>query len=1067
MTEIYFKYGFELPAYRSVVARLRVCLGWFIVCSSATLAAEKVDFSRDISPILSDRCFACHGPDSEARKADLRFDVESDLLRAADSGFPIIKPSDADHSELFRRIMSADPDEMMPPPDFLVPVTDSEKALIKRWIEEGAEWSSHWAFKKIQSPNMPEIHGDAIIRNPIDRFVESKAQEKGLSSTMEASRERLLRRVSLDLTGLPPTPELRDSFLKDKDPQAYDRLVDQLLASERFGERMAMDWLDIARFADTYGYQSDRFNHMWPWRDWVINAFNRNLPYDQFITQQMAGDLMENKDQETVLATAFHRNHRQTNEGGSTNEEFRVEYNADRLKTTALAFLGLTMECARCHDHKYDPISQADYYSMFAFFNSTDESGLYSHFTDAIPSPTHFLYRDEQQAKHSDLKGEIQRLESMEDTIRKNAEEAFNRWWKENPEAGIDPDINLTGYFNFEDKSKEGYVNHAKENHHAKVSDNPSQFEGPKGKALQFDGENSISIDQVADFNRTQPFSMSAWIHIPRERERIIVMHHSKAGSDAGSRGYELLLENGHAAFALIHFWPGNAIKVRTVDKLPLQEWLHLGWTYDGSSKAEGIHFFINGRSVDTEITRNSLYKDIAYGGKVPLQLGARFRGRGYKDGKLDELRIFDQSLSEPQILSVFNEATLPKTGEQPNLTDGWFDYWLTRYHEPYQDLQKNLLQARSDENKLINGVTEIMAMGDIKGGRKTYILNRGQYDLPGKEVKPGTPERIFPFDTTWPQNRLGLAKWLTSPDNPLTSRVVVNRFWQMFFGRGIVETAEDFGSQGSQPTHPELLDWIASWYVENEWDTKALCRLIVTSHTYRKESIPTEEMLTMDPENKWLARGPKQRLMAEMIRDQALSAADILSPKLGGPSVKPYQPPGVWKEVSGATYQASKGEGLHRRSLYTFLKRTAPPPSMLTFDATSREDCISRRIPTNTPLQALVLLNDPQFIEAARMLAQRMLLEGGDSLEDQISFGFRLVLTRKPSNPELTVLSAIFSERLESLTAPTEVNADKKETIENVGEIKWKEGLDRRQLQSLTAVSLAILNVDEAIVRR
>ena len=993
--------------------------------------------------------------------------METDLKRNADSGFAILKPGDHENSELYRRIISSDPDEVMPPPEFLVTVSENEKALIKRWIDEGAEWSGHWAFQKIKFPAIPTVQDSAIIRNPIDHFVEALLVDKELTSTKEANRERLLRRVSLDLTGLPPTPEMRASFLNDKHPQAYERLIDRLLASERFGERMAMDWLDIARFADTYGYQSDRFNHLWPWRDWVINAFNQNLPYDAFITHQMAGDLLEQRNQETILATAFHRNHRQTNEGGSTNEEFRVEYNADRLKTTALAFLGLTIECARCHDHKYDPISQADYYSMFAFFNNTDESGLYSHFTDAIPSPTHFLYKENEEAQHTHLKRRIKELEAEEKLIRENAKEAFLKWWKEQPESGVDPQSHLVGYFNFEEKTEQGYPNLVQEDHFAKINDQPSEVEGPKGKALLFDGENSLTIDKVADFNRNQPFSMSTWIHIPEERERIIVLHHSKAGSDAGSRGYELLLEDGHAAFALIHFWPGNAIKVRTSEKLPIQKWLHLGWSYDGSSKATGIRFFVNGNPVDVEITRDSLFKDITYGGGVPLQLGARFRGSGYKDGKLDELRIFNRKLTKPEMLSVFKETPIKKTQSELSPSDGWFDFWLAQHHSPYQEWEKKIFEVRNDENNLINKVTEIMAMGEIKGGRKTYILQRGQYDLPGEEVQAGTPERIFPFNPEWPKNRLGFAKWLTDPNNPLTARVVVNRFWQMFFGRGIVETSEDFGSQGSQPTHRELLDWLAAWFIENGWDTKALCRLIASSHTYRKDSIPTQEMMETDPENKWLARGPKQRLMAEMIRYQALSAAGILSPVLGGPSAKPYQPPGVWKEVSGATYQPDKGEGLHRRSLYTYWKRTAPPPSMLTFDATSREDCIARRIPTNTPLQALVLLNDPQFIEAARMLAQRMLLEGGDALKDQIQYGFQLVITREPRKSELEVLKTVYSQRLASLQDSKATDSEKKVTIETVGELTWKEGLDRLQLQSLTAVSMAILNFDEAIVRR
>ncbi len=1043
-----------------------VCLYLFISTASSGDAAEKVDFSRDISPILSDRCYACHGPDNEGRKAGLRLDVETDLSREADSGLPVLKPGDPENSELFRRIMSTDPDEVMPPPEFLVPVTSSEKALIKRWIEEGAEWSGHWAFQKVEMPSIPNIPTEIKTRNPIDHFVEAKLMEEGLASNQEAGRERLLRRVTLDLTGLPPSTELRESFLNDNHPLAYERLVDQLLASNRFGERMAMDWLDVARFADTYGYQADRFNHLWPWRDWVIKAFNENLPYDQFIIQQMAGDLVQQPSQDTILATAFHRNHRQTNEGGSTNEEFRVEYNADRLKTTSLAFLGLTIECARCHDHKYDPISQADYYSMFAFFNSTDESGLYSHFTDAIPSPTHFLYKEGQKELHEKLKARIEQLESEETQIRQQAQEAFQQWWRETDDTLMDPNEELVGYFDFEEKQKDGYANQAKEGHFGKVSDNPRQVEGPKGKALLFDGENSININEVANFDRTQPFSMSAWIRIPEERERNIILHHSRAGSDAGSRGYELLLENGYASFALIHFWPGNAIKVKTSEKLPVQEWLHLGWSYDGSSKASGIRLFVNGERVSTEVERDSLYKDITYSSKVPLQIGARFRGRGFKDGQLDELRIFKSQLSDTEMLAVFKETKFKKPNTPTETNNSWFDYWLSKHHPPYQEWSKKLQKARSDENKLIQSVTEIMAMGDIQGGRKTYILRRGQYDLPGEEVKAGTPERILPFNPSWPRNRLGFAKWLTSPENPLTSRVVVNRFWQMFFGKGIVETAEDFGSQGSQPTHPELLDWLSAWFMQNGWDTKGLCRLIATSQTYRKESIPTKEMMAKDPENKWLARGPKQRLMAEMIRDQALSAAGILSRKLGGPSVKPYQPAGVWKEVSGATYQPSKGEGLHRRSLYTYWKRTAPPPAMLTFDATSREDCIARRVPTNTPLQALVLLNDPQFVEAARMLAQRMLIEGGDTLRDQISLGFRALLSREPSGRELNVLEKIYSERYESLQN-SPLDSEETESIESVGVLSWKEGLDRQQLQSLTAVALAMLNIDEAVVRR
>jgi hypothetical protein len=1027
-------------------------------------ADELIDFNRDINPILSDRCFACHGPDEKARKAELRFDIESDLKRPSDQGLAIIEPGKAGESELIRRLNTSDPDEVMPPPDFLLTLSSAEKDLMARWIEQGAIRSGHWAFQSIGPVKVPEAPTGASIRNPVDHFVEARLAKEGLESVGEAPPERLLRRVSMDLTGLPPTPEMRKTFLDDKGPMAYERLVDRLLGSERFGERMAMDWLDVARFADTYGYQSDRFNHLWPWRDWVIHAFNQNLPYDQFILHQMAGDLIENATQETILATAFHRNHRQTNEGGSTNEEYRVEYNADRLKTTSLAFLGLTIECARCHDHKYDPISQADYYRLFAFFNDTDESGLYSHFTDAIPSPTHFLYEEGERDRHQDALAQLKRLEKKEPMIREAAKEPFQKWWQENQSFSIPHDNDLVGYFDFEEQHEKGYPNLVKEDHYGKINDQPQALDGPKGKGLLFDGENSINIDAIANFKRNEPFSMSTWLQIPEVREKIIVLHHSKAGSDAGSRGYELLLEDGHAAFALIHFWPGNAIKVRTADPLPVNQWLHLGWTYDGSSRAQGIRLYVNGKPVPVETMRDSLFKDISYGGGVPLQLAARFRGRGFKDGKLDELRIFNRTLTAPEMLAVHREAPLALSDPQAPADEDWFGYWLAEHHSPYQEWKQKLNRARMEESNLVEKVREIMAMGTIQGGRKTYILSRGQYDLPTDEVHPGTPETILPFDPSWPRNRLGLAQWLIDPKHPLTARVVVNRFWQMFFGKGIVETPEDFGSQGAQPSHRALLDWMAHWYVRNDWNTKALLRLMVTSQTYRRDSIPTPTLVDRDPENKLLGRGPRQRLMAEMLRDQALSVAGILSPTTGGPSVKPYQPEGVWKEVSGATYKPDTGENLHRRSLYTYWKRTAPPPAMLTFDATSREDCMARRLPTNTPLQALVLLNDPQFVEAARMLAQRMITEGGDSIPEQIRYGCHLVLVRDAGKPEVDLLHELYTQRLASIKSKTQ---NQERAIEKVGTLPWEQGLDRDRLAGMTAVALAILNFDEAIVRR
>ena len=1036
-----------------------------ILHAMETEVGAAIDFTRDVYPILSDRCFACHGPDAEARKADLRLDQEGFITASSSEGERLVQPGDAASSILIARIHSEDPDSVMPPPESFLTLNPDEKATLSQWINEGASWGKHWAFERVVAPKIPQMDGVPPAPHPIDAFIEKTLSLKGLSTREEASKERLLRRVHLDLTGLPPSPDTLERFLSDPDPLAYERMVDQLLASEHYGERMAMEWLDVARFADTYGYQSDRFNHLWPWRDWVIGAFNDNLPYDTFILHQMAGDLIDQPTQQSILATAFHRNHRQTNEGGSVNEEFRVEYNADRLKTTALAFMGLTIECARCHDHKYDPISQKDYYRLFAFFNNTDESGLYSHFTDAIPSPTRFLYQNTgQEAEHRRAMEQIRGLEAEESMLRASAREPFALWLQNTTEKEdfILPLNNaLVGHFDFETKEEKGYLNLAQADHYASLGDQPESIDGPTGKALRFDGENSASIAKVADFNRNQAFSMSVSMWIPEVRDRLIVMHHSKAGSDAGSRGYELLLEDGHASFALIHFWPGNAIKIRTRERLPIEQWLTLGWTYDGSSRASGMAFYLNGQPMEVEIERDSLYRDISYGGNTPLQLAARFRGRGFKGGALDNLKIYHRALSAPEMaLATRQPSVADQSTEQPSDKLGWFDYWLQHHHEPYQAWLGKLQEARGHESQLVERLREIMVMGEIPGGRQTHVLIRGQYDQPGERVSAGTPDSILPFPEDWPANRLGLARWLVDRDHPLTSRVVVNRFWQMLFGRGLVVTSEDFGSQGAQPSHPELLDWLAASFMDTGWDVKRLLKLMVTSQAYRRDSAPTTEMTDRDPKNLWLARGPHLRLMAEMLRDQALSAAGILSTKLGGPSVKPYQPAGVWKEVSGATYQADKGEGLHRRSLYTYWKRTAPPPAMLTFDATTREDCVARRSTTNTPLQALVLLNDPQFVEAARMLAQRMLVAFPEDLSAQLTFGVQCVLGRPPYHEEVQWLERIYQERLDS-------GQDTDESLESVGTLAWNEGLDRNSLKALSAVSLAILNFDEAIVRR
>lgn len=898
--------------------------------AAASNLPEKVDYNYHIKPLLSDRCYACHGPDEKAREAKLRLDLKEQAFKVLASG------------EVIRRITADDPDDLMPPPKSNLKLTVDEIELIRRWIAQGAEWAKHWAFVPVSSIKDPKAS--------IDYFVQERLKREGLKPSPQAGKERLLRRVTFDLTGLPPTLAEIDAFLADNSPQAYERVVDRLLASPAYGERMAVDWLDVARYADTYGYQADRFNHLWPWRDWVIQAFNENLPYDEFVIWQLAGDLLPNATREQKMATAFNRNHRQTNEGGSVEEEFRVEYNADRVHTTAGAFMGLTMECARCHDHKYDPITQRDYYRLFAFFNSTDESGLYSHFTDAIPSPALLLFEnDAQEKRHRELKQAIAAKEKL----------------------AIARSLALTGeiaHYSFEGGRG---ANSLSTNFTAKLSESPKAVPGKVGDALLFDGENSVQIEKVADFKRTDPFSFSFWLNIPEERDEIVVMHHQQAGSDAAYQGYQFILEHGHASFGLIHFWPGNALKVRTREKLPLHQWIHIVLTYDGSSRAAGVEIYRDGQPAELEVLRDNLYKDFA--NKVPLTLAARFRGRGFKDGMIDELKIFNRCLT--------------------------------------RDIDPELKKLRDEENALISSVPEIMAMGDLSKPRPTFLLKRGAYDAPGEPVEPGTPDAIMPFGPDLPRNRLGLAKWLVHPENPLTARVTVNRYWQMFFGRGLVLTAEDFGSQGQLPTHPELLDWLAQYFVESGWNLKALARLIVMSQTYRQASSTSNELLARDPDNKLLARGPRTRLTAEMLRDHALAAAGLLVRKIGGPSVKPYQPEGLWEEKSaGWKYEPDRGEGLYRRSLYTYWKRTSPHPMMTTFDAPERNTCIVRRQTTATPLQALILLNDPQFSDAANKIAEQAARLSG--FEQRITYAFRLLTSRRPTDRELKVLEALFEEQ-------------------------------------------------------
>jgi len=938
----------------------RIALSLLLVLPATTRAAEPpVDFSREVLPILSDFCFQCHGPDAGTRKAKLRLDDKDSPF---DRG--VIVPGKPKESALLDRIASADPDMVMPPPSLKRKLTPKQIDTIAKWVEQGAKWDSHWAFNPIAKPT----------KKSIDEF--------GFKPAPAASKERLLRRVTFDLTGLPPSVAEIDAFLKDETPNAYEKVVDRLLASPRYGERMAAEWLDVARFADTHGYQMDRARPVWPYRDWVISAFNRDLPFDQFATWQIAGDLLPNATKETRLATAFNRLHMQNEEGGIVEEEFRVAYVNDRVTTFGTAFLGLTLECSRCHDHKFDPISQKDYYSLFAFFQNIDESGQTSYFTAATPVPALLLSTGEQEKKIAELRGVVEAKRVALETSRVDARTAFTAWKR--PEK-LEP-LGLVAWYKFGELKGGKVANRVDAKLTGTAADNPQIV--PEGARLT--GENGFVFPGVGHFNRDDPFSLQIRVKPGVEMNRAVLVHHSQAPIDAGSRGYELIIENGKVAFGLHHMWPGNSLKVRTRDVLPANAWTRITVSYDGSSRAEGVKVYVDEKPAAVEVIRDKLTKDITYGGEPNLAVGYRFRDNGFKDGLVDELKVWNRAI------------TLAEIVEKP--TDDMLDpYYVSAIHEPTLKALAELRAARKAYTAFINPIPEIMVMDELPTPKPAYILKRGAYDSLGDPVTADTPKALPPFPKGAPRNRLGLAKWLTAPENPLFARVTTNRAWQMMFGEGLVLTSDNFGTQGARPTQPQLLDWLANDFARptlgTPWSMKGLLKRIAMSEAYR--------------------HAPAKRLTAEMLRDQALASSGLLVEKLGGPSVKPYQPAGLWEEIAMGRprYDQGKGADLYRRSLYTFWKRTVPPPAMTTFDAADRSVCTVSRQSTSTPLQALVLLNDTQFVEAARFVGERVLKEGGATDASRVTFAFRLLTGRTPSSKERAVLVNLLEEQRAAYT--------------------------------------------------
>ncbi|WP_439555297.1 DUF1553 domain-containing protein [Dyadobacter sp.] len=1056
------------------------------VAQEMSTLVQPVDYTYDVKPILSDRCFACHGPDANHQKANLRLDVaEVAYKKEAESGLKAIKPGKPGSSELVHRILSADPDVVMPTPESHLTLTAREKAILIKWVEEGAEYKPHWAFTKVEKPEVPPVKNEKWARNAIDHFILKKLEDKGMIPAREADKTTLLRRVYLDLTGLPPTPEEVTAFMNDHSANAYEKVVDRLLASPHYGEHMAVPWLDASRYADTHGYQDDGLRTAWPFRDWVIKSFNQNQPYDQFVTWQLAGDMLPNPTRDQLVATGFNRMHQQSQEGGIVPEEYRVAYVADRTDTFGKTFLGITVECARCHDHKYDPISHKDYYSLYAFFNNNNENGQIPYNGEA--SPTITLPTPEADAKlkyiHQNLTKEKSKLNAYANTAGQN----FNNWLtmaRANPEKAITDDkSDLVGYFTFDEPAGKEFKNLAdpKQKATAEGDDslsNVASRTGRLGKARYIFGENSVSFgDKFAFFERDQAFSISIWLNLHDPSVSGSLFHKSN-GVMNGYRGWNVFREkDGRIKLTMSHVWPENAIEIQTVEQFPLNKWTQIGFSYDGLSKAAGLKLYVNGRPAKVTVHNDHLTESILYGKNKTnwyvdrLNIG-RLSDQRTKNFEVDEFKIYTKALTPLEMLGMYsfknevsNALKTPPAQLKPEQLAALKDYYLTNIDPEYKKQMADSRKLIAEETEILDKEIDVMVMRERKFPRKTFILNRGAYDAPGKPVTTDTPDSFFKIPKDFPKNRLGLAKWLTHEDHPLFTRVTVNRFWMNYFGKGLVISSDDFGNQGELPTHPELLDYLAATFRESRWNVKAMQKLIVMSATYRQSSRVNPKSADVDPDNRLYAHGPSYRMSAEQIRDNALASSGLLTRRIGGKSAYPYQPAGLWEALATrneVTYKQQHGDSLYRRSLYTIWKRSSPPPMMLNFDAAERHFCVTKRQKTSTPLQALVVMNDPQFVEASRVLAQQM-LKKGKTLDEQITYAFTALTSRQPDAKERAILKDLYEEEYADFIN----NPKRVKSVLAAGEYPVDKSLDPVQVAAGTIVASTVMNFDEFLIKR
>jgi hypothetical protein len=1033
------------------------------VCASLRAADAPLSYNRDIRPILFENCFACHGPDSASRKADLRLDKRDVAVEKK-----AIVPSKPDESEMVRRIFSTDDDERMPPPDSHKTLTDAQKETLKRWIAGGAEYQLHWSLIAPKRSAIPEVKNKAWVRNPIDNFVLAGLEANGLAPAPEADRRTLARRLSLDLTGLPPDPAIVDAFVADTSADAYEKLVDLFMKSKHWGEHRGRYWLDAARYGDSNGIHIDNYREIWAYRNWVIDAFNRNEPFDRFTIEQLAGDLLPNRTTEQQVASGFNRCNITTSEGGAIDEEYLVLYARDRTETVGQVWLGTSVGCAVCHDHKFDPFTQKNFYQMSAFFNNTTQPAMDGNIQNTPPVLQ--VVRPQDRPRFDAIAGEVAAARKNLEDRKVAAHDDFEKWQASADSSNMAKSV-PTDKLQLHAPLSEGQGNtiNAVIDGVAKtigIAASATWHSGPMAdRALRLQGS-PCELPEVGDFEKDQAFSCSAWIKIPANDSSGAIAARMEKGSRY--RGWDFWVQQRRVGMHVISNWPEDGLKVVAEKQVPANTWTHVAVTYDGSGKAAGVKVYYNGEAQKTLVENDKLKSTIRT--KVPFKLGQRSGSEPLSGVTVQDLRVYARMLLPGEanaiakiarFAAILAKAAAARSEQEKGELYGW---WLQTNDASYQQSAAQITALEKEQADIQARGTSAHVMQERNQPAMAFILNRGEYDKRREQVQPQTPEMFPPMSKDMPRNRLGFAEWLLTPEHPLTARVAVNRFWQELFGTGIVRSTGDFGVAGEMPSDQELLDWMAVEFRESGWDMKRFYKLLVTSAAYRQAATLTPEKLEKDPQNRLISRGPRFRMDAEMIRDYALAASGLLVRKLGGPSVKPYQPDGVWEAVAmigsnTRNYHRDTGENLYRRSMYTFWKRSAPPASMEIFNAPSREFCTVRRERTDTPLQALVTLNDEQMIEAARHLAVLAYKSSGDDAA-RIDVAAKRLLARSFRPEEQKIVAA----SLAALRTHYKASAEDAKKVITVGESKPAADIDPAELAAWTMLMNQMMNLDEVL---